>query len=623
MKNNKKEIAGKESFRNEKNIKNAVGLTYYFISLPPSKYLLILVVLLGLIFGIGINFNKYSGLELLIKGIVDGLILISIPALLSSAVIKLMIRKMPFKRIIATTLIGEVIYAIAYSIGIFLFSISSPFYAELFIIFGAAIVFVIWYVIARLIFILRFRSILFAIIQLLFHLVFLLSSNSIVNTELAYSSQNQDPIFSAVKFYLASFILMIAIYIFFIILSAPTKKNFGLSSTDVITSVVAQWLYKDKRLENTFERLGHEAKTLVSLLTFKRKNDSVFFVIPCVHFGPFGTLGGSEFSYLIAKELNKKYVQDKAKTFVFHGTATHDLNPVSTNELSNLIKTCDKCIKKASFENFDDATIVFSQSQKEECFAETLLINDTAFVGLTRAPHVTEDVNFGLGLAMASEAEKYVKLAVIADQHNAETGEITTFEPGDPIAYNYVQAVIDSIKKATTNKKLSKNPLSVGISERHIYSPFIGKAGIKVAVFSSSPDYVLILIDCNGIAPEYREEIMMEIKKIGKHYKKNWNVGVFTTDTHQVNVVRGVRNPLKEEKNVLEEIKTAVVEAMFDMQPTRFHAAKNWFNIRVIGAKQSVEIVSTINAIVSVAKIVGPMMLLASLGAVYLLLSRI
>ena len=142
-------------------------------------------------------------------------------------------------------------------------------------------------------------------------------------------------------------------------------------------------------------------------------------------------------------------------------------------------------------------------------------------------------------------------------------------------------------------------------------------------VFSSMPEYVLVLVDSNGVAPDFRDKLISEIKEVGKKYNKNWQVGVYTTDTHQINVVRGVRNPLRDEISLVEEIKAAVVEAMLDMQSAQFYAAKKWFDIRVIGPRQSIEIVSTLNATISLAKFIAPLILIGGIAAVLLILRKI
>jgi putative membrane protein len=574
-----------------KNINRAVGLTAYFISLPPTPYLVSAMIVLGLVFGLLINLDSANPLP---GAIIDGLMLLALPALLSSIAIKLMIRKMPYRRIAATALGGEVVYSLAYGLSLLLSDVN-PLWAQFVVLIGSALVFVFWYVIARFIFILKYRSIVFAIIQLLFYLIFLLSNQVLYVTSEPFLDV-------ALRFYISSFVLLAAIVLFFFIINAPMKKNFGLNSTDAISYFFSQWFYHNKDLEKAFEQVGGPVKTFVSVMGFKRKDDSIFFLTPYVHFGPFGNLGGSEFSSLLAMEMDKK---NKSRTFVFHGTVTHDLNPVSSSEITKILDSIDSLLSKADYK---DAKVSISTGKAEECWAQALRFDRSAMVSVSRAPHLTEDINFGLGLAMMYQAEKKVENAMIVDQHNAETGDITSFEPGSAVGYKYLEAVSDALSKND-----GKEPLRLGAAFREADSPVIGGAGIKVAVFSSSPEYVIVLIDSNGITPLFREQIETEVKKLGKEMKREFEVGIFTTDTHQTNITRGVLNPLKDEENILGAVRQACKEAASDMQEAKYFSDRKWFDIDVLGAKQSIEIISTVNSIVAVAKITLPLVLIGGL----------
>ena len=581
-----------------KNINQAVNLTSYFITLPPTRYLIAAIIFLGLAFGLIINFGNGNSIE---ASILDGIVLLSLPALLSSFVIKILLRNMPYRRIAATALAGETVYSIAYGVSLLLYGVNIL-WAQLVILVGSAIVFVFWYLIARFIFILKYRSILFAMIQLLFYIIFLLSNQVLYVNYGSFLDV-------AFRFYLSSFVLLGALIIFFFIINAPMKKNLGLNSTDALSYLFSQWFYHNKDVEKVFEQVGEDVRTILSINAFKRKNDTIFFVTPYVHFGPFGNLGGSEFSHLISSIIDKKY---PSKTFVFHGTVTHDLNPVSTSQIKKIIDAFDQSIKSATYKS---ATVSISRGKMDECTSQTLRINDSAIISLSRAPEVTEDINFGLGLALMFEAEKQVKNAMVIDQHNSETGEITSFEPGSLIGFRYLEAIKDSL-----TKKSDKKDLKIGVALRTIESAVVGQAGIKVAIVSSSPEYVMVLIDSNGITPEFKSKIELEIKNLGKSLGRDFMVGVFTTDTHQMNMVKGVLNPLKDESNVLATIKEACSEALSDMQPCKFFSDNRWFDIKVIGAKQSIEVISTVNSIVAVAKITLP---LVFIGGVLLLLAII
>ncbi len=565
------------------NINKAISLTSYLVALPRTPYMVISIILIGLLFGIATQDEK--ALE---SGLMDGLLLLTFPAILSAVVVKILLRRMPFRRIIATALAGEIVYMLAYSLSFLLVDVNE-FWSQLVIIVGSSVVFILWYVIARFIFILKYRSILFAMIQLLLYLVFLGSHQAIYFTDQSFIDY-------AAKFYISAFILFVSISIFFYIINAPMKKNLGIRSTDAMSYFFSQWLYHNKDMESAFEKVGEDAKTIVSVMGFKRKDDTIFFVTPCVHYGPFGNLGGSEFSYLIAKEMDEKY---KSKTFVFHGTVTHDLNPVSGKEIRKILSAVDSSINDAKYQ---DAKVSISLGQVDECRAQNLRVNNSSIVSLSRAPKLTEDINFGLGLALQCEAEKKSENAMIIDQHNAETGEITSFEPASPVGYRYIQALKSSFGKT------KENPLKIGVSFRDLKSGVVGSGGLKLAVFSTDPEYVVVLIDSNGVTPGFRQKIEDSVKE--KNPKAI--VGVFTTDTHQINMVRGVVNPLEDESTI-EVINSAYSEAKKDMKSAKFFADTRWFDIAVIGAKQSIELISTVNSIVAISKFTLPLILIGGL----------
>lgn len=580
------------------NLRKAVDLTSYLFVLPPIPVIFISMALFSFLFGAGLNILVGSE-DIIYNGARDGALLLFIPALLTTTIVKMLIRRMPLKRILATAFGGEVVYGFAYLVALFVADISE-FYGELVLLVGAALVFVLWYIIARLVFILKYRSILFAIIQLLFYFIFLFNFQTIAIAEgslLEFTT----------RAYISSFILLGALYIFFLIINAPMKKTFGVSSTDAFSLFLNQWIYRKNDLERAFEKVGENAKTLVGVTGFKRKKDSILFIIPNVHFGPFGSLGGSEFSYLIAEEVKAKY---NTNAFVFHGTVTHDLNPTSSSEVKKITDAIGRILKRSKY---DTTTVSLGKGKSRECTAETLMFGKDAFTGVSRAPLVTEDINFGLGLSMLLEAEKYAKTAVVADQHNAETGEITSFEPGSEIGYNYLSAVGNSF-----SKKQKQGKLKIGISEQHPESSTLGGAGIKIAVFSTSPEYVVVLLDANGVTPKFKEKIEREVKKLGKY-----EVGLFTTDTHQTNVVRGVLNPAKDEKEIVDAVKKGVKEAAANMQEASAFVDKEWFDINVLGAKHSIEIISTVNSIVAVAKITAPLILIAAILVLLAILSKI
>ncbi len=585
-------------------IKKAVNLTNAFISLPKAHYLLSSMLLIGVLFGVlaSLVLGKAAP-ENIFQGALEGLFLLSIPAIFTSLLIKLMIRKIPFRRILAASLVSQMIYAFAYLTYLLLLNTSFQ-YKETVIFLAASLAFAIWFIIARFVFILKWRAFLFASFQVLIYGIFLLGGSTI--------AVSGDPFAIIAKFFVVSAVFLGFVYLFFLIINAPMKRNFGLNTLDAVSLFLAHWFYESKNIEDEFERVGEEVETLLSAFIFKRKKDTIAFVTPYVHYGPFGSLGGSNFSHLIAEELKKRY---GLSAFIFHGTVTHDLNPVASDELEKIVAAFDLGYERC---RFSKSKVALSRGFSNECFAESLIFGNSAFVGISRAPHTTEDVNFGLGLAIMSEAEKHIPMVSAIDQHNAETGDITSFEPGSGVGFDYMRAVSQSL-----SKKYKSADLKIGISQRQVEIPQLGLAGIKIAAFSTNPTYVLVLIDSNGVKSEVREKIISEIKETGREKKMNLEAGVFTTDTHSLNNVRGVLNPIENTSALLDAIMEGVHEALGDMQPASFSSFKNNFKIHVLGARQSIEIVSTVNAVVAVAKIAAPLIIIGSIISILWIVTKI
>lgn len=586
------------------NIKKAVNLTNFLVSLPKIKYLLSCMLLIGVLFGVLASFIVGNiSFETIFQGSLEGLFLLSIPALLSSILLKLILRKILFRRIVAASLIGQIIYAIAYFLYLILLNTSFQ-HKEVVLFLAASLAFVIWFLIARLVFILKWRAFLFSALQIIIYGIFLFTGKII--------TVSGDPFIIILKFFIASTIFLAFVYLFFLIINAPMKRSFGLNTLDAASMFLAHWFYESKNIEEEFERIGEEVTTILSVFLFKRKEDTISFVIPYIHYGPFGSLGGSNFSSLIAEELKKSY---GIKAFVFHGTSTHDFNPVASNELKKIISSFDEGYKNC---NFSNSSVAYAYGRSKECFAQSLIFKNCAFVGVSRAPYTTEDINFGLGLAIMEACEKHIPSVSIIDQHNAETGEITSFEPGSAIGFNYLNAACRSV-----GKKIKGNELQIGVSQKHISLSALGPGGIKIAVVSTTPKYVIVLIDSNGVKPEAREKIVSEVKKIGKENKTDFEVGVYTTDMHTLNAVRGAVNPVSEDTELFKIIKEGVLEALEDIKPAKFSFFKRYFKINVLGAKQSIELISTLNAIISVAKIAAPLIIIGSIISILWIISKI
>ncbi|MEM4634103.1 MAG: DUF2070 family protein, partial [Candidatus Anstonellaceae archaeon] len=273
--------------------KDALSISNYFLSLPhPAKTILMILTssfLFGVLFGLFRRMPQ-DAYEILASGI-DGLFLLAFPAILSSVSLFLMRRKAILRRSMFLGLLSAIVYGTFYFLSFFL----SGFWhsAENLVYVGFALAFVLWYFVLLLAFDLKKSAFIFATIQMLYFAVFFMLGGGQKGV-----AEIQDVV---LRIYLASFIFLAALYTLFYILSAPMKKNLGISSLDALSMFASQWLYGEKNLEEAFEDIGEEVETLVWVGEFVGKKNHAIFVVPYIHFGPFGNLGGSEFTCLISE----------------------------------------------------------------------------------------------------------------------------------------------------------------------------------------------------------------------------------------------------------------------------------------------------------------------------------
>ncbi|MEM4216002.1 MAG: DUF2070 family protein [Candidatus Anstonellales archaeon] len=558
--------------------KKAVKLTNYIVSLPSIEYLLLAMVMLGALAGFAANHN--------IEGMLNGFAMLSLPALLIAVMAKIAIRRVPFKQIVATSLFGEIVYSFFFVLSFYLKSINFPYSIELMFI-AAAIVFVVWFVIGRIVFSAKWRGLFFATLQLIVY--------SFTFTAIGLSLEN-----IVLKFLVSSAIFLVALYVLFLIINAPMKKSFGISSVDAVSMFMAQWFYESKELEEAFEKVGERVKTIVGGVSFSFGNERKNIVVPYVHFGPFGNLGGSAFPSLISKRIGE--------SVVLHGTATHDFNPISDGEIAKIVSIT----KKTNVEKNDSVELRIGEYGKAKAYA--LIFGNSGIISITRAPYTTEDISFGLGLSMMEMAEKYLDKALIVDMHNSDVEEITSFDAGSREGFEYMKAVENALKA-----KGKKSRLKAGFFSFYPSNPVIGGNGVQVFVISSSPMFIGIVFDANGISREMKEKLEERVKE---KYPGSV-VCIYSTDSHERNNVRGVLNPLAYDENIVENTVSGVERAIERMKNATASVYKEWVDVDVLGHKQAIEIVSTVNSIVAVARIVAPIIFILAAAAVLYIVSTL
>jgi len=585
----------------------AVGLTRVLErSLPPAKVSFIGIILLS--FFIGLLTQAAAMQWRLDASIADGgiraVFLMAVPALLGAVACISLKRRIRYRQIMSIALLSVLLYSIFYFLhfGGLLAGFGVPAEASYnLLLLGNALIFALWYVTARIAFNLRFTSFLFGLLTPTLNVMFLLADRSL-------TMGSPESINVLTKLYFAAFIFLAAIYGIFWLINAPMKRNFGVSMTEATSLFLAQWFEASPKLERIFEEVGENVNTHLGIIAFRADGKlKAVFLVPHVHFGPFGSLGGSEFPKLMADEVARR---TGAAAFVFHGCATHDFNPVASSEIEKFNERLFSALDGMKFEKARGWLSV-GKNGTSKCVAA--MVNGTLFAPLTRAPRTTEDVDFSVGLAIRNYAlAKGAKEAVIADAHNAETGEITRVESGNPIAFEYMEAVGDAASRGGKDSKLR---LGIAVDAMRDFKPSsgIGAAGLKVAVIEAGGrKFAYVLFDANGTTPDFRRAVIDRVCALGMD-----ECEVLTTDTHSVNLVSGVLNPLGGKRTnrvtVLARTAQAAEKALEGLEDVEAASKLQLVEgVKVFGVAQSSELIGTVNSIVAVVRVVAPLVLVGA-----------
>ncbi|MFH1200203.1 MAG: DUF2070 family protein [Candidatus Micrarchaeota archaeon] len=425
-----------------------------------------------------------------------------------------------------------------------------------------------------------------------------------------------DPFIILVKFAASSAVLLLGMVSLFYILNAPAKRNFGASTLQVATLFFAQTVYGKKDIEDFFAEISETTHTTLGGVAFKRRNGEykAVFLVPNVHYGPFGNVGGSEFPSTIANAVGAEL---RCPALVFHGTAGHDLNPVYSFSSSRLASEYVQTIRAA---RSYDATASFlrQENKNAKVFGLSFGRRHSSFVAMTRAPQNTDDIDLPLGMALsgALHASGFGE-SVLVDMHNSKCEE-QKMGSGSPQFFEFYDLLssVSNVKPPKAFKVgVAVDPL-IGFNASH----GIGTAGLKAVVFEiGAKRACLILVDANNVMPAFRRAVLLKVLS-----KFNFTYcDVLTTDTHSVNNISGVHNPLgahKDNDKLIPLIEAAVALAVADLEPASAAVVNRRTTLEVLGSGRTPELLSTISAIVSMAKIFAPVILFLSVVVAALLL---
>ena len=567
----------------KENVKRVINLTKFFGFSVEWRHIIFVIflypALAGSIFGL-LNDSLFSG-------IFSFIVLFSLPGVFLALFGKFIFYRARIKYLFFASGFGSVIYSTLFLIFYYVASLFSIDWVKPASIISGFLSSLIWYFTGAVFFKSPKKALLFAILQFIVYV-----------SALSFFTYYDTSYFN-IKFILSAVVFSVAIAFIYYLISLPIKKNFGYSGIEMMRMFFAQWLYRENDLESAFSSLSQKAELDVNMIFFNTNNKiSSIFVVPSVHYGPFGMLCSSNFPSVLKKEIKE--------ATAFHSTSTHDLNLANSRESRKLVKLIKDSLKlkKDYSRKFSFST---SQSDDKKARAYLLAFDGNAFVMLTRSPEVTEDIEYSLGYILKEKLKSRFKNAVVVDMHNSEGKDITYFSIHSREGRQYLSAIDNLLKNKLVYKELEFS--YTHISKEELSSPSLGGAGISIFSFKWDRPIVLIVVDGNAI----NQRCKLKIEKTLRTYLKTPYVFVLTTDSHEINTVGGIVNEYQCVGNELQIIKDKAKQCVSSMKKTSAAFLSVPFSTRILGKDFSVELVSTLNSSMAIAKIILPIGLMFSI----------
>jgi putative membrane protein len=380
---------------------------------------------------------------------------------------------------------------------------------------------------------------------------------------------------------------------FLVAIDRPWRNTLGVSVLDFARGFVGHIAEGSRELEEFFETLGEDAEVPVTVLSFRRPNgtEKARFVLPMIHPGPMGDIGGGNLPVRVAGST-------EGLAFPPHATAGHDFNLVTEREVDTLVEAAERA--HGDIEYGDAAT----RGVRVEHGDATLLgqaLGDDLLVVSTFAPGFADDVEFAVGLSAMAEARAAgFEDVLLVDAHNSNNGlegeDLGHVVPGDGRSFDLIEGAGEAAERLAAAER---GPLRLGTAwEPTDWTPpeGIGPLGVRVAVTEvGGATTAYVLVDGNNMEPGLRGRIVEAVDGVDE-------VEVMTTDTHIVNTVEA-ENQVGEaidQGRLVELIERLVEEALEDLEPVEAGMAQRRAEVTVFGNDRTETLASYANAMISI-----------------------
>ncbi|MBB6647546.1 DUF2070 family protein [Halobellus ruber] len=405
-------------------------------------------------------------------------------------------------------------------------------------------------------------------------------------------------------------IYAVAVYAFVVAVDRPWRRSMGVSLLDFLRGFVGHVAEGTRELEEFFQDLGEEAIVPVSVLSFRTESgeEKARFVLPMIHPGPMGEIGGGNFPERVAAD-------SPGLVFPPHATAGHDFNLVTEREVDTILHAAETA---ADGITYDTAATRSVRVASGEVSMLGQAFDDDGLLAATYAPGFADDIEYGVGLSAAAETRASgLDDVMLIDAHNSNNGlegpDLGHVTPGSERAFDMIEAAGIAGQRLATAERGS---LELGVAWDE--TPWtveegIGPLGVRVAVADvDGHETAYVLIDGNNMEPGLRGTLLDALVAEGPVDAAE----ILTTDTHVVNTIEadnqvGAAIPWAQLEELVAEL---AEEARADREPVEAGAATERATVTVFGNDRTEALASHANAVVAMGGAFAVSVILAAVA---------
>jgi putative membrane protein len=339
------------------------------------------------------------------------------------------------------------------------------------------------------------------------------------------------------------FMIFGAVAILFVrMVNTPLRKAFGVDGVAMAGYFLDHITKKESgvdKIDSFFESISSPIDAHIGVVSFKKGDDiKALVVVPSVHPGPFGYIGGSNLPAKLAEDLRNV----APNVLVPHGPSTHDCNPSSQNECKKISLMVGNLLHDIEYSSESSGLVRRTMGEANAC---AQLFGNSSLVVASMAPKPTDDLDYSTGHTAMIEGKKQgVKECLVIDAHNSLERGSGHVHFGSRIARYIVEASGKAVSQALKEKSEGVRMGVASTSGFSVDDDGLGSMGIQVMVIETAgKKNGYLLYDGNNMVAGLREKILTKVGDILD------DAEILTTDNHSVNNTMGGFNPVGEKMN--------------------------------------------------------------------------